>query len=186
MIRNILIALAIILLAVAGGLLHYYSGGQQSSKLINLDVPLMKLISPAFNHNSAMPAKYTCDGENISPPLDIGEVSEDTRSLVLIMDDPDAPGGTWLHWTLWNITPTTRAIGEASVPEGAVEGTTSFGNTGYGGPCPPSGEHRYVFHAYALDTELSLAGGASQEELEGAMAGHIIAQAELIGLYRRK
>lgn len=184
--RNILIALAIILLAIAGGLLHYYSGGKQPSKLINLDVPLMNLISPAFSHNSSMPAKYTCDGENISPALEFGEVSEETRSLVLIMDDPDAPGGSWLHWTLWNISPATLMIEDGAVPEGAVEGTTSFGKTGYGGPCPPSGEHRYVFHAYALDGELSLGAGANREELESAMAGHIIAQAELIGLYRRK
>lgn len=145
----------------------------------------MKIQSPAFEQNQPIPAKYTCDGENISPPLVISEVPEGTESLVLICDDPDAPAGTWVHWTLWNIPPHTKEIPENSAPAGASEGTTSFGNTGYGGPCPPSGTHRYFFKLYALDKTLDLPPAASPEQLQEAMEGHILESAELVGLYQR-
>jgi len=105
---------------------------------------------------------------------------------VLIVDDPDAPMGTWTHWTAWNIAPATAEIAENSVPAGAQEGATDFGRPGYGGPCPPSGTHRYFFKLYALDTELSLPTTAVKSDIEKVMAGHILAQTELIGLYKKQ
>ena len=146
----------------------------------------MNISSLVFEHNSLIPAKYTCDGENISPSLRISEVPEDAKSLVLTVDDPDAPGGTWLHWTVWNINSQTDDIAEGSTPEGAAEGKTDFGKLGWGGPCPPSGTHRYFFKLYALGTVLNLAAGAELRELQNAMEGHILDKAELIGLYSRK
>lgn len=146
----------------------------------------MKIESVAFGHNQYIPAKFTCDGEDINPPLRVSDVPEDTKSLVLIMDDPDAPGGTWVHWTVWNITSETREIRERSVPSGGVEGVTSFQRTGYGGPCPPSGTHRYFFKLFALDTALELPASGTVGELEEAMSGHILDEAQLIGLYQRK
>lgn len=146
----------------------------------------MKITSFAFEHNSKIPSKYTCDGENINPELRIEEVPENAKSLVLIVDDPDATrGSTWLHWTLWNINSQTKEIAENSVPEGAIEGKTDFGKPGWGGPCPPSGSHRYFFKLFALDEILDLSAGASLDELQKAMEGHILSQAELIGLYSR-
>lgn len=145
----------------------------------------MELSSPAFAHNGSIPSLYTCDGEDRNPPLKISGVPLHAKSLVLIHDDPDAPMGTWVHWLLWNIDPETEEIPEDSVPQGAVEGTTSWGKTGYGGPCPPSGTHRYLFKLYALDTLLGLPSSADKDRLERALEGHIIAQAELIGLYQR-
>lgn len=108
------------------------------------------------------------------------------QSLVLIMDDPDAPAGTWVHWMVWNIDPKINEITEDNVPQGAIEGVTSFGQTGYGGPCPHSGRHRYFFKLYALDTKINLSLGADKSQLEKAMNGHILAQSELVGLYQRR
>lgn len=144
----------------------------------------MKITSSAFSHNQKLPAKYTCDGININPPLTISDIPEVAKSLVLIHDDPDAPMGAWVHWTLWNVNPATLEISENNVPNGAVEGMTSFRKTGYGGACPPSGTHRYFFKIYALDTTLNLSSSAKSSDIESAMEGHILAKAELIGLYR--
>ncbi len=154
--------------------------------IINMNGLVIK--SSAFKNNEFIPAKYTCEGENVNPLLEILNVPPETKSLVLIMDDPDAPSGTWDHWIMWNIDPKTHYIPEDSVPAGAVEGTTSFGRLGYGGPCPPRGDkpHRYMFKVYALDTVLDLKEGAVKAELEKAMAGHILDQTTLIGLYQRK
>lgn len=146
----------------------------------------MKISSPAFSHNQIIPEKYTCDSQNISPPLEFEDVPEGTKSLALIMDDPDAPGRIFVHWVVWNIPPDTRQIPENSVPGGTMQGTTDFGRTGYGGPCPPSGTHRYFLKLYALDTTLQLASTAIKGEIEAVMEGHILAQAELIGLYNRE
>ena len=152
------------------------------AKVTNIEkIGLMNLYSLAFGNNGFIPAKYTCDGENINPPLSISDVSQKARSLVLIMDDPDAPSGTWVHWTVWNIDPKTIEI----VPQNAIEGTTSFGKPGYGGPCPPSGTHRYFFKLYALDNTLQLSASSTKEDLEKAMEGHIIGQTDLVGLYKR-
>ncbi len=146
----------------------------------------MKITSPEFNNNGEIPVKYTCDGEGINPPLEFSDVPERTKELVLIMDDPDAPTGTWLHWTLWGIDPATSQIAENSVPSKAIQGKTSSGQNNYGGPCPPSGTHRYFFKLFALDTKLKLPSYSEKQDLEQAMAGNIIEQAELIGLYSRK
>lgn len=154
----------------------------------------MKLTSSTFSHNQSIPSKYTCDGENVNPPLAIFDVPTNAKSLVLIMDDPDAPAGTWVHWTVWNIDPETKELAENSVPQGTIQGETSFGKSGYGGPCPPastqrgepSGTHRYFFKLYALDTTLSLTTSSTKQDLEKAMTGHILEQTELIGLYSRK
>ncbi len=143
------------------------------------------LVSPSFVKGGKIPAKYTCDGENVSPPLSIVGVPKEAKSLALIVEDPDAPGGVFTHWILWNIIPQTTMIGENSVPEGAVQGKTDFGAVGWGGPCPPSGTHRYFFKLYALDTTLNLDRGADKQELVRAMEDHILSGAELMGLYSR-
>jgi len=146
----------------------------------------MQLTSPAFDHEESIPAKYSCDGDNINPPLEIAGVPEAARSLALIMDDPDAPGGTFVHWTVWNISADTTSIAEDSVPDQAQEGMTSFGQAGYGGPCPPDGEHRYYFRVYALGGDIYLDSGAGKEDLEKAMEPYILDQAELMGYYERQ
>jgi Raf kinase inhibitor-like YbhB/YbcL family protein len=146
----------------------------------------MKIESPVFKNNELIPPKYTCDGENINPPLKLSLVPENTKSLVLIVDDPDAPSGTWVHWTIWNINPQTVEIPENSCPQGAVEGITDFASTGYGGPCPPSGTHRYFFKLYALDIPtLDLMSSASTSDVGKELKKHILAQTQIIGLYRR-
>jgi len=138
--------------------------------------------SPAFEYNALIPAKYTCDGDDVSPPLTISGIPEGTKSLVLIVDDPDAPMGTWDHWLVWNIPP-TRSIAEDTVP--GTEGVNTYRRHSYGGPCPPSGTHRYFFKVYALDTLLSLGSNATKRDVEKAMQDHVLAKGELIGLYRR-
>jgi hypothetical protein len=142
----------------------------------------MKLTSSEFLDNQQIPKKFTCQGEDVSPELKIAEVPDGVKSLALIMDDPDAPGGTFVHWVVYNIALTGR-IGEGAVP--GTQGMNDFGKQGYGGPCPPSGTHRYVFKLYALDDNLDLPEGLSKEDLEKAMADHVLAQTELIGLYAK-
>lgn len=146
----------------------------------------MKISSTAFRHNQNIPSKYTCDGDKISPPLSISEVPATAKSLVLIVEDPDAPGGDFTHWLVWNIDPKIREIAEGKEPAGSFAGTTDFGKVGYGGPCPPSGSHRYFFKIYALDTNLELPASTEKQELLKAISGHIRDQGELIGLYSRK
>lgn len=143
----------------------------------------LSLTSAAFKDGETILAKYTCSGENVNPPLAISGVPQEAQSLVLIVDDPM---GTWDHWLLFNIEPTVTAIEEDSVPAGALQGTTSFGESKYGGPCPPPGPaHRYMFKLYALDAKLDLEAGAGKLQIEEAMAGHILAQTQLMGLYSR-
>lgn len=161
----------------------------QNTKIIyNED---MKLESSVFEHEGTIPSKYTCDGENISPPLKISEVPEDAKGLVLIMDDPDVPrnlrpDGMWDHWLVWNIPPETAEIPEGQDPKGIV-GKNTRGTFGYRGPCPPDREHRYFFKLYALDTRLDLlAETTTKADLEETMQGHILEQAELMGRYNRK
>lgn len=146
----------------------------------------MKLESSAFGNNQNIPSKYTCDGDDINPPLAISDVPEGVKSLVLIIDDPDAPAGDWVHWTLWNIDPGTKDIAENSIPAGGVEGMTDFGKPGWGGPCPPTGVHHYQFKLYALDSELGLGTNAKKADIEKAMEGHILGQTQLVGLYQRR
>ncbi len=146
----------------------------------------MNLTSTAFENNINIPSTYTCDGKNINPPLAWSGAPNSTQSFALIVDDPDAPSGDWAHWILWNMPPTTTSIPERFLPTSPmVEGTTSFSDAAYGGPCPPSGTHRYYFKLYALNTTLTLQSTATKEDLVQAMQGHIIDQAELIGLYLR-
>lgn len=145
-----------------------------------------KITSPAFAQKGAIPERYTCDGQDISPPLQIGNVPEKAKSLALIVDDPDAPAGTWVHWVVWNVPPQTREIRENGLPAEAAQGLNDWNRNRYGGPCPPSGIHRYYFRLYALDTTLNLAATTGKGALLRAMQGHVIAQAELMGTYRRK
>jgi len=145
----------------------------------------MKLTSNAFQNNEKIPDKYTCKGENINPELAVKDIPAGTKSLALIMDDPDAPRGTWDHWILFNIKP-TGTIKENSVPEGASQGKNSAGKNEYSGPCPPSGTHRYIFKLYALDTELKIDENADKKAVENAMKGHILAETKLTGLYSKQ
>lgn len=146
----------------------------------------MKVSSPAFKHNGNIPSKHTCDGADVSPALVIEGVPGEAKSLALIMDDPDAPRGTWVHWVVWNIDPKTSEMKENAVPSGARQGMNDFRRREYGGPCPPSGTHRYFFKVYAMDKILELDERTTKAKLESAMKNHIIDQTELIGLYTRK
>ena len=148
------------------------------------------LTSTAFAEGESIPRKYTCDGENISPPLQWRDVPEGTRSFALVADDPDAPGGTWDHWLLYNLPAEARSLPEGVPPDAELSdssrhGQNSWPQLGYGGPCPPSGTHRYFFKLYALDTVLELDAGANKERLSQAMEGHVLAEAELMGTYAR-
>ena len=145
----------------------------------------MKVTSSAFQQGANIPSKFSCDGPNTSPPLQISDVPTEAKSLVLIVDDPDAPSGLFTHWVVWNISPQNTTIGEGTTPKG-VQGTNDFGKSGYGGPCPPSGTHRYYFKVFALDRELDLPVGAKRSQLDSAIKGHVIAQGELMGRYSRK
>jgi len=145
----------------------------------------MQITSPAFNNSESIPATYTCDAENISPPLEFHDIPPETKSLTLVLDDPDAPSATWIHWLVWNIDPATTTMATGSPPPGTVQGTTSFGNTGYGGPCPPSGTHHYRFTLYALDQSIDLPSGSTNDQLEIALKDHILATARLTSIYSR-
>ncbi len=141
------------------------------------------ITSPVFENNGFIPAKYTFDGEDVNPPLKIEDIPEETQSLVLIVDDPDAPMGTWDHWVVWNIPPTDK-IEENSVP--GTEGLNDFNRHSYGGPCPPSGTHRYFFKVYALDTKLYLDPNSRKKDVERSMEQHILARGEILGRYSRR
>jgi Raf kinase inhibitor-like YbhB/YbcL family protein len=180
-VRLLLRKASVQMLAIAACLVVFQSGGAEGAGMDRL-----VLSSPAFSGNQLMPSKYTCDGANVSPPLLIAHVPDGTKSLALIVDDPDAPAGTWVHWVLWNLDPATAEIGEDSVPAAARQGTNDFRKRGYGGPCPPSGTHRYFFKLYALDGILDLGPDATKAVLERAMQGHVVARVELIGLYKRR
>ena len=146
----------------------------------------LMLSSPVFTDNATIPETYTCDGKNVNPPLRIDGIPAKSKSLALTVDDPDAPAGMWVHWLVWNINPHTREISEDTVPREAVLGKNDWHRNSYGGPCPPSGTHRYVFRLYALDTAIGLAGTATKQDLEEAMEGHILDQAQLVGVYSHK
>jgi len=151
----------------------------------------LELTSTAFADGDKMPARYTCDGENVSPPLAWGEPPPQTRSFALIVDDPDAPVGVFTHWVIFNIPADARELEEAipigeRLPNGALQGKNGFGKLGYGGPCPPRGSpHHYRFTLYALDKPLELPPGISKNDLLQAMEGHILAQGQLVGVYQR-
>jgi hypothetical protein len=151
----------------------------------------LKLTSRAFDNEGTIPDKYSKDGGNISPPLAWTGVPEDARSLALIVDDPDAPSGTFVHWLAYGITPETTELKEhlraaPELPDGSRQGRNGFGDIGYGGPRPPSGTHRYVFHLYALDTDSDIEGGLTRDELEGVLQGHVLEEARLMGKYKHQ
>lgn len=151
----------------------------------------IKIASSAFKEGEFIPAKYTCDGENISPPLRWENVPVNAKSIVLISDDPDAPAGIWVHWVVFNIPAQVKELQE-NVPakkildNGAKQGLNNFRKIGYGGPCPPSGTHRYFFKIYALDTELQLNPGATKTQVLKAMENHVLGQGQLMGKYKRE
>ncbi|MGB3492873.1 MAG: YbhB/YbcL family Raf kinase inhibitor-like protein [Elainellaceae cyanobacterium] len=150
----------------------------------------MQLQSSAFDPEETIPQTYTCDGQDLSPPLSWDAPPEGTQSLALIADDPDAPSGTFVHWIIFNLAADVRSLPEAvppdnTLPSGGIQGKNGFGNIGFGGPCPPSGTHRYFFKLYALDTELDLGSGASKPDVVKAIDGHILGHAELMGTYSR-
>ncbi len=151
----------------------------------------IKITSSAFEDGGMIPAKYTCDGADVSPPLQWDAVPEGTKSIALICDDPDAPMGTWVHWVLFNMPAEANELAqnipaEETLPNGAMQGVSDFGRIGYGGPCPPGGTHRYFFKVYALDTKVDLQAGADKRQLLKAMEGHILGQGQLVGKYKRQ
>ncbi len=149
----------------------------------NIESNGFSLTSPAFKNNQPIPQLYTCKGQNIRPSLSIKRLPSGTKSLAIIMRDPDAVNGDWTHWIIWNIEPATTTIDGGTIPPGATEGITSFGKPGYGGPCPPQGTgvHRYIFEAYALDIMLNLPANTDRNQLQTAMTSHILGQARLTG-----
>jgi Raf kinase inhibitor-like YbhB/YbcL family protein len=146
----------------------------------------VSVATSAFQAGGDIPAKFTCNGANVNPELKINGVPNEAKSLVLIVDDPDAPRGLFTHWMLWNIDPKTTDIGENSVPAGGVQGTNDFGKRNYSGPCPPSGTHRYFFKIFALDMKLDLKPNARRADLDAAMKSHILGQGELMARYAHK
>jgi Raf kinase inhibitor-like YbhB/YbcL family protein len=178
-----IIALAIIV----GAVFIFVNKTAENGVTLSITPTDMKITSSAFEHNQKIPSKYTCDAENISPELSFSAIPENAMSLVLISHDPDAPRqGGWTHWVVINMNPTATGIAENSKSSSGLETTTDFGKAGYGGPCPPSGSHRYYFYLYALDTTLDLDATATKEVVETAMEGHILEKAELMGNYQRK
>lgn len=158
----------------------------RTAKKMNVQVK-----SSAFSEGGSIPSKYTCDGQDISPRLAWNTIPDTTKSIALIVDDPDAPRGDWVHWVLYDLPPSLRELPEHVPPEeilgnGGRQGMTDFGKIGYGGPCPPSGTHRYFFKVYALDKVLGLNPGATKAQLLSAMEGHILARGQLMGKYSRQ
>jgi Raf kinase inhibitor-like YbhB/YbcL family protein len=150
----------------------------------------IKVMSTAFSEGGIIPKQYTCDGKDVSPPLTWSGVPDGAKSIALICDDPDAPGGTWVHWVLFNLPPKTEGLAEGvasskTIENGGKHGTNDFRKFGYGGPCPPGGTHRYYFKVYALDTLLDLDPGVTKADLLKAMKGHILAEGQLMGRYKR-
>lgn len=152
--------------------------------------PELKVISAAFKEGEPIPRQYTCHGINISPPLEWGGAPKSARTIAIIADDPDAPAGTWVHWVLYNLPAENIGFVEnlpatENLKAGGFQGKNDFGKIGYGGPCPPSGTHRYFFKVYALDAELPLEAGATKADVEKAMQGHVVGQGQLMGTYGR-
>lgn len=145
----------------------------------------MKITSPAFSFNQLIPVKYTGDGDDVSPPLNFSGIPKKTKSLVLIVDDPDAAAGDWVHWLVYNLPPDIKGFNEGKIPKGVEEGLNGTGGIGWVGPCPPSGRHHYYFKLYALDQMLEFDQEADKTSLLEMMNSHILAQAELVGLYER-
>lgn len=172
-------------------LLCLFNDTAQANSRVGAKKMEIKITSSAFEDGGMIPAKYTCDGADVSPALQWDAVPEGTKSIALICDDPDAPMGTWVHWVLFNLPADTKELKEniphdKTLPNGAIQGITDFGRNGYGGPCPPSGTHRYFFKIYALDTKIELSSSANKSQLVEAMKDHILAQGQLTGKYKRQ
>lgn len=181
-IRSAVILSAVIIIAFLGAK-KLFPPADYSQKGVTLPLS-MKLSSPAFNANAPIPSQYTCTGENVSPPLQLNEAPEGTKSFAVLVDDPDAPLGTFTHWVEFNIPAETRQVPEKAEGIG-VPGKNTFGGLGYSGPCPPFGTHRYIFTLFALDTMLDLPKGSGKDQVWKAMQGHILDQAELLGTYQK-
>jgi Raf kinase inhibitor-like YbhB/YbcL family protein len=175
-----------------GGQMLFAAGENVKAPPVDEEETEMKITSSVFKEGEPIPQVYTCDGKDLSPALSWEGTPEGTRSIVLICDDPDAPGRTWVHWVLYNIPPDTTALAQgvprdAAFEDGSRQGVTDFGRPGYGGPCPPKGKpHRYFFKLYALDIVLKLEGKVGKEDVEKAMKEHILAEAQIMGTYKRR
>ncbi len=180
--RSILIAGGILCIVALG---VYYIFRPALTPVIPAVQIGMKLISPAFENYQKIPVQFTCDGRKAHPPLSISGVPSSAKSLALIVDDPDAPSGTFTHWVIWNIHTDTNTVAEGATPVESQEGTNSAGVVGYTPPCPPSGQHRYFFTLYALDAKLGLDGKATKADVEKAMHGHVMMESLLVGVYSR-
>jgi Raf kinase inhibitor-like YbhB/YbcL family protein len=145
----------------------------------------MKISSSAFKNGANIPSQFTCDGSDKNPTLQIEGIPAGAKTLALIVDDPDAPSGLFTHWLVWNIPPQTSSVAEGVPPKG-VQGTNDFGKSAYGGPCPPSGTHRYFFKIFALDREVDLPAAAKRKDVDAKISGHVIAQGELMGRYSKE
>jgi Raf kinase inhibitor-like YbhB/YbcL family protein len=184
------VVLGVVIVSVAG-LILTGCGTEEEAATVTEEKPVIELQCTAFGEGDAIPSVHTCDGEDISPELSWSGAPEGTRSFALIMDDPDAPGGIFTHWVIFNIPAGSIELAEgiptsAELPTGARQGRNSFGRTGYDGPCPPQGtSHHYHFVIYALDEVLDLAGGASKGQVLDAMEGHVLGEGELVGIYER-
>lgn len=186
MVKKLLVFLSLFFLTACGG---------RSSTPTQVAASVeIKVSSPAFEAMAAIPKVYSCEGDDLSPALAWNGIPDGTKSIALIMDDPDAPVGTWVHWVVYNLPAGTTGLPEgaskaksetSSLPEGALHGQNSWKRADYGGPCPPSGKHRYFFHLYALDAVLDMPQGPSRKDLDKAMEGHIIGQGELVGTYQK-
>jgi Raf kinase inhibitor-like YbhB/YbcL family protein len=192
------IFIVIIILGLAAFILYRFAGKttktfiSRDQNTINTIAPMI-ISSPAFLDSQTIPKQYTCDGDGINPALQLADVPAEAKSLALIISDPDAPSPPWIHWVMWNISASTTEISENSVPQGAIQGKGSSGQNVYGSPCPPvpseaegpSGTHHYIFTVYALDSTLNLPSYSTADKLQAAMQGHIITQAQLVGVYGR-
>lgn len=185
--KRIVFAITVLVIAIIGCKNRIEPQGSSGERNPRMTISVS---SSAFQEGGMIPSKYTCDGQDVSPPLMCEGVPETTKSIALISDDPDAPMGTWVHWVMWNIPPNVRELTEnvppeRELPNGSRQGITDFGRPGYGGPCPPSGTHRYYFKIYALDTTLNLPSSAKKADLLNAAKGHILAEGQLMGKYKR-
>lgn len=183
--KKLILLLVIVFFIIGGIFIHEKTRLPFTANRLAIKGGNMKITS-IFENNDQIPSKYTCDGQDLAPELIISDVPTGTKELVLIVDDPDAPIGTFVHWLLYNLPPETTKIDNNNLPSGTKQGFTDFRKNGWGGPCPPSGVHRYFFKLYAIDKTLDLPEGANKAKLENSIKGHIIEQAQLIGLYKRK
>lgn len=183
--KSIFVSSLILGAAFGVGVISFLTRYENTGPVAAQETPMLTITSPAFENNERIPSKYSCDGQNVNPVLNFSRMPSETKSLVLIIDDPDAPGGNFNHLAAWNIDPKTTGIQEGVFPPGTVLGKNGAGKNGYLGPCPPSGTHRYYFKVYALDIVLDLDPASDKTALEVAMEGHIIGRGELMGKYLR-